>query len=223
MARMKRLRLILILLAVVVLAGVVLVLVQPTEPKYKGRTLTSYLRGPWKQIDGPQTENPHFAPDEEAIRAIGTNGIPTLLRLIQAHDPPWKAKAIDWLNNQKLVQMDILDARNKRQLGLLGFLLLGDLALPATQNLLELTKNGDPQVRALATGILLHLPVGSKTHFAVIKTALEDEKFPDVSALFVAFETRFQDETKSPEFGKLLDVWKRRMGILTGTNAPAAR
>ena len=49
----------------------------PREPEYNGRTLTQSLAGAVKNDDNPTIR----LECEEAIRQIGTNGLPTLLKL----------------------------------------------------------------------------------------------------------------------------------------------
>jgi len=147
----------LILIGPLCLAGSILLYFacsQASEPKYQSRTLTSYLEGPWKQIDGPQTENPHFAPDEKAIRVIGTNGIPTLLRLIEAQDPAWRQKWYALLKRQSVVHFEIRDATRKRELGCLRFHILGNIAKPAVPKLVQLLNHPAFEVRAAATNCL---------------------------------------------------------------------
>jgi hypothetical protein len=171
---MKNRRIIFILLAVLLVGLLVFCFTGPTEPTYKGRKLTSYLRGPWEQIDGPQTDNPHFGPDIVAIRAIGTNGIPTLLRLIQAHDPPWKAKMISFLNRQKIIHLDIRDARRRRELGIEGFYILAELARPAVPELVRLTENSEPEIRGAALQSLNHIPVTKEVFQPVLERLCHD-------------------------------------------------
>ena len=203
---MKRRRIIFIFLAVLLAGLLVFCFIGPAEPTYKGRTLTSYLRGPWLQTDDTEKENPHFAPDIAAIRAIGTNGIPTLLRLISAHDPPWKAKAISWLNGQKLVRLEILSAREKRQLGFLGFHILDELGSPAAPQLVKLLENSHVEVRMFVADVLLHMPAGKEAHLAAIKCLLMDSELRHVGIpLIDVFTRRFPTEAQLPDFRKLFD------------------
>ena len=77
----------------VLLAGMVgLVLWQPSgprEPVFEGRTLTSWLDHHVASSDAsPPYNSPGWKKADEALLAIGTNGIPTLLKMIRAKDPP---------------------------------------------------------------------------------------------------------------------------------------
>ncbi|HZQ48457.1 MAG TPA: HEAT repeat domain-containing protein [Verrucomicrobiae bacterium] len=174
---MKRLQI--IVGGVLLLGWLVVHVTRAKEPSYQGRTLTSYLAGPWVQVDGPQQENPHYGPDEKAIRAIGTNGIPTLLRLIQAHDPPWKAKLISWLKRQHMVHIDIQDATERRDLGILGFSILGEEAKSAVPDLVILIHGRDPAVRTKAVRCLSSIHPGKETLVPIMVQLLRDPQ-PEV-------------------------------------------
>lgn len=61
----------------------------PREPVFEGRTLTSWLDHHVASSDArPPYDSPGWKKADEALRAIGTNGIPTLLKMIRAKDPP---------------------------------------------------------------------------------------------------------------------------------------
>lgn len=74
------------------LAGVVALLLwmasTPPEPVYEGRTLSSWLdHHVPSSAARPPYNSPGWHKAEEALRAIGTNGIPTLLEMIGAKEP----------------------------------------------------------------------------------------------------------------------------------------
>jgi hypothetical protein len=87
---MKRVR-IPIAIAFAVLVGVIgWQLVKPSdEPSYKGKTLSAWLRS-YEYIARSHSagvaEESELDEIREAIRHIGTNAIPTLLRLVRAKD-----------------------------------------------------------------------------------------------------------------------------------------
>lgn len=220
---MKRRRIILISAAVLLVAGVVVCcLTGPTEPTYKGRKLTSYLRGPWEQVDGQQDDNPHFGPDVAAIRAIGTNGIPTLLRLVAAHDPPWKARAISWLNSQKIIHMDIRDARRRRELGVLGFYILGEIAIPAVPELVGLTHHRDPAIRMAALQSLLDVAAGKVVDLEVLNRMVLDPAGEVEEAAAYDFLTRYREEAEKAGADKHLRSAAPIISLQLETNAPAS-
>ncbi len=75
--------------AAVVVLGVI-AFPRETEPAYQGRTLTDWLDDYYidsresVEDDSPQTEA-YFA-----IRAIGTNALPTPLRWVEHQPSPWR-------------------------------------------------------------------------------------------------------------------------------------
>ena len=195
---MKRRRVILISAAILLVVAVYLFcLTWPTEPTYKGRKLTSYLRGPWGQVDGPQEDNPHFGPDVAAIRAIGTNGIPTLLKLIQAQDSGLRTRVTWLLKRQSLIQFDLLDAPDRQQLGVFGFQILGELGKPALHELVQLTRHRDPNVRVAALRAILGMPGEREVQLAALNGLLHDPVQRVVSDVEYHYRALFPAEAKN--------------------------
>src|SRR5687767_7108012 len=56
------------------------------EPVYEGKTLSQWLEGHGANVQYDYHEG--WAPAQKAITQIGTNGIPTLLRMMRAKTPP---------------------------------------------------------------------------------------------------------------------------------------
>src|SRR5262249_30916181 len=149
--RAKRRRLILILAALAVLAGVVTYLCWPDEPYYGGRSLSSWLgdsvnpfariqRGDFSMMDGSGAES-----TKRAVEAIGTNAIPTLLRFVQAKDSGsrrWFSAAGGYSMRSRV---RITSAWEKHMMAQMGFAMLGTNALPAVPALMQLTKDKDPE------------------------------------------------------------------------------
>src|SRR6476646_5792143 len=68
------------------------------EPVFEGRTLYSWLD---RHVPGSGVNPPYNSPGwlkaDNALRQIGSNGIPTLLRMMQAKDPPRPIyRLIEW-------------------------------------------------------------------------------------------------------------------------------
>ncbi len=149
---MKRLRLILILLAVILLGCVALLFIGPKEPSYHGKTVSEWIRKFWEDSSASM----HFeAESEQAILAIGTNALPTLLRLAGAHDSKLKKKLIQLANAQNLIHLRLLKDEEKRAMAVRTFFLFRTNAAPAKPGLLELFKNPNREVRATALRCLM--------------------------------------------------------------------
>jgi hypothetical protein len=112
---------------------------RPKEPSYQGRTLSQWL----KKYDfnsrireGILTESKMREP-EQAVRAIGTNGIPTLLRMLTAKDPPGM-----WELETFLIKIGfgarLCHAAEKVPDACNGFIILGREAQPAVPALVHI-------------------------------------------------------------------------------------
>ncbi len=98
------------------------------EPEYKGKPLSYWL----------ERGNCTPAETEDAVDQIGTNCIPTLLRMIQARDSVVKKAFAVLLRRQPLVTIRMRTAFEARVTGLHGFYLLGGRAQPAVGSLIKL-------------------------------------------------------------------------------------
>src|SRR6185503_2169133 len=67
------------------------------EPVYQGKTLHYWLSDYWPGVSHPTEQN------KIAVRQIGTNAIPILLRWISAKDRPLKAKMVTWISRHPWV------------------------------------------------------------------------------------------------------------------------
>ena len=86
----------------------------PKEPVYQGKTLSEWLQTWRKSDDGSEKEKQA----EAAIRTIGNNGIPTLLRLIQTPDSDFRTKLKDLLRDQTFIKSNFQDAEDIRYMAL---------------------------------------------------------------------------------------------------------
>lgn len=83
----KKKRIIFLALLLLLIAGLAIYLRRPKEPGYQGKTLTKWLQ----KYEADRTESGQAA-CARAINAIGTNGIPTLLKLLTGSGLPGSAK-----------------------------------------------------------------------------------------------------------------------------------
>jgi hypothetical protein len=125
----KKRRILIAALLVVILGGFAWWLLRPSEPSYNGKSLSAWLEG-----YGPPYTGSHDA--DEAVHHIGTNAIPTLLRMLRASDSPLKAKCIDLLDRQHLVKITITPAWEKGFEAFSAFKALGPEAANAVPDLI---------------------------------------------------------------------------------------
>jgi HEAT repeats len=136
-----------LLIGLAVCAAIVAIVVAliPREPKYEGRTLSEWI----KEANPRHSANYRQRKDFEAVRHIGTNGLPWLVKWIGIKDPPWwrlrliaaSQKLPQWMQT-KLTQPILGDGSNEkyRQMALDGFFILGPQAGPATVELLQIVR-----------------------------------------------------------------------------------
>src|SRR5690242_12224993 len=85
-------------------AGLFWAVLPPTEPSYDGKTL-SYWLAQYEGIGsaGADTKEPKAIESREAIRHIGTNALPTLLRMLRAKDSRVKLVLVNLIERQDAV------------------------------------------------------------------------------------------------------------------------
>lgn len=123
----KRVKILLAVAFMAMVGVIVWQLVQPREPEpvYRERTLTSWLR------DYPQQAN-------EAVRQIGSNAIPTLLRLLLKRDSATKLKLMNLVQRQHIIKFDSTLAEVWNNAAEKGFQVLGAQAESAVPSLIEI-------------------------------------------------------------------------------------
>ncbi|EEF57386.1 HEAT repeat domain-containing protein [Pedosphaera parvula] len=130
------------------------------EPRYQGRTLTSWL----KQCDDTATDD---ATDEKrplteaqlAIRAIGAEKVlPYSMRMIRAQDGPMKSWMITQSEKLEGFDFKFKRAEDIQRLGIAGFYGLGTNAAPAVPELARLLNDTNHAFIAVACLIFIGEP-----------------------------------------------------------------
>jgi hypothetical protein len=140
----KRFRMARVILLIAVLGGLVWVLLSQREPTYQGRSLTAWLNDYAKAHQSTQFPPPSERFRAEAQRAshaiheIGTNALPTLIRMMQAKDSPLKQWFIKLVGRQSFVRFRFTPAWQFHEKAAYGFFILGEAARPATPELARL-------------------------------------------------------------------------------------
>lgn len=105
------------------------------EPAYEGRDLSSWLT----DFDLESAGSPDRA--TQAVRAIGTNALPVLLRMICTKDPLWKRCLIVFNARQSLIQLRISRAAVIRYRATQGYGTLGTEAKDGVASLIEIMQS----------------------------------------------------------------------------------
>ncbi|MDB6063860.1 MAG: repeat-containing protein [Pedosphaera sp.] len=150
----KRAPILFMILAIAIVGAIAWWMSVPKEPVYQGKRLTTWLHDYSMRGRPPASmtaigERAKRA--DEAVRVIGTNGIPTLLRLLRAKDSALKLKLIRLARKQHLVPIQPVPAEDWNNMAANAFFGLGhdaDSALPALVDIYE--ENISPQSRRYA-------------------------------------------------------------------------
>jgi hypothetical protein len=175
---MKRVRVILILAAVtIVAAGFML---QHREPRYKGRTLSEWLASAGSDRQAAT----------DAVRRIGTNAIPWLLNWSVMKDSKFKERIVNGMRDRGFIPRMKLDFQYRND-AVTAFSMLGKEAKPAWPVLIQRTYSPDNDVRLQSCICLYESEPDNDTLYPVLKRLVTD---PDIRVRDFAgkyFQERF--------------------------------
>jgi hypothetical protein len=154
----------------------------PNGPFYRGRSLDAWLddyANPMAHVrslaDLQSTDiRGQMKAAEEAVNAIGTNAIPTLLKYIEARDSGLKKMLLSAGKNAPLVHNLSWTEDNKHAAAQAGFMILGQRAACATPALIELTRRKDAATRIRACETLYFITADLKSLEPVLMTFAHD-------------------------------------------------
>jgi hypothetical protein len=141
-------------LLAIVLVGAVLALLrrEPSEPVFEGRSLSQWL----KRLNSQGPEKQHA---EVAIRHIGTNALPYLLRWIRYEQPRWRIGLfiiLHRLGGNVLPAWMLIDPGGARMNGAIdAWQVLGPEAKGAVEELSRLMQNPKEQTAARRAALVL--------------------------------------------------------------------
>src|SRR4051812_24470518 len=81
------------------------------EPAYAGKPLSYWLRQDFWSIRGGKGPSPQA---EDAVRQIGTNALPTLIRMLRARDSRLKLALMNWSAKQSLIKFEFSSSWERR-------------------------------------------------------------------------------------------------------------
>jgi HEAT repeat protein len=116
------------------------------EPQYKGKPLSFWL-------DNNRTP----AEAKEAVDHLGTNCIPTLLRMLQAEDSKTKQKFAKWAYQQNFITINVRVADDAHRNAIRGFEILGAHAQGAVGDLIGLYEKSPPVQQCFISEALAYI------------------------------------------------------------------
>jgi hypothetical protein len=184
-----RRRYLIALLAFLVMAGVcaIFLLVVPgsREPEYEGKPLSFWSEGYGIGPDGKNVDRPKA---NEAVHKIGTNGIPTLLRLLHKHDTMsgvrLKLKLVRYARNVGL-KIKYNPAPNVAAEAGTALRALGPQAAGAVPALIKMYDEGDCYRCQAVAGILGYIgPAANAAIPSLLRGVANTDAFVRSNALF---------------------------------------
>jgi HEAT repeat protein len=126
------------------------------EPAYQGKTLRVWMSAWHKNLLANQGSPGRAERDQAqaAIKSIGADALPMLLRMAGAKDSVLKKRLIALASKQSIIRFHLQPADDYHATATRGFSALGPDAKPAVPALIGLLRDKDPQVRASAAQCL---------------------------------------------------------------------
>lgn len=169
---------------------------RPPEPVYEGRRLSGWLA----DLDLNSARSPLRA--SQAVRAMGTNALPALLRMLLVEDPLWKKGLIALNARQAYVQLHVSQAAVVRYRAVDGFRVLGASAkdeVPALMGVLNSPR--DVEVRAAAAAALGAIgPAASAAIPMLLKAANTPDPHLRENAIIALASIQALDQEQRPTF-----------------------
>ena len=126
---------------VLVLGLLLVTAARGSEPKYRGRTLSSWLQ---QYSDASLEETQRLAQAEMAIRAIGAQkALPTLISLVRAKDDPISTWIMEKAEKYRVRGLHWRPAIERQLEGIAGFEVLGTNCAPAVGELTKLLDDNE--------------------------------------------------------------------------------
>jgi HEAT repeat protein len=143
--------------------------VMPREPRYQGRSLSAWLA----ELDLESS----YSQDKpaEAVRAIGTNALPWLRRMLRSEGPIWERAMVAFNARQSLIQFPITPDNVVHNRALRGYHILGNVAQCDVPKLIQLLETqSSPRVRSYAALALGSIGPAAKEALPVLQQATTD-------------------------------------------------
>ena len=181
----------------------------PEDPVYEGRTLTSWLEGHLASSSArPPYNSPGWKKANDALIAIGTNAIPTLLEMIQAEEqPPYLLKLRRFATKTGLIRKQYRHPNALHEEAEHAFRVLGETAADAVPGLIEIYEENLSASSQRCAALSL-ASIGPKAQ-AAIPTLLNNFTHSDGDVRFYAVSATLRlngdPELMMPAFASVLD------------------
>jgi hypothetical protein len=147
-------------LSLVLLAAIWWSVAQSSEPSYGGRSLSCWLSDLYQSnLPFPEHSSAEGTREraQDAIRHMGTNTLPFLLKMLRSSDSQLKLKLVALANRQHLIHVPSLRTREYHVSASFALIVLGPTAKAAEPELVNLMFYGEQDVRLFAKMIVKQL------------------------------------------------------------------
>ncbi len=168
----KRVRILFCVLLIIFAGVMAWQMDQLREPRYQGRRLSLWLA----DLDFKSASD-SVARDNalRAVRAIGTNGLPRLAKMLCTRDSVWREALIRLDPKLPFFHMPVTSASGIRARALLGYGALGTVAEAGVPVLIQvMQEESSPRIRACAASALGHIGRSARAAVPVLRKATED-------------------------------------------------
>jgi hypothetical protein len=210
----------------------IIYLCTPKEPRYQDRTLSDWLADshePWQpqptriwRITGP---TPNMRAAAGAIKAIGTNAIPILLKWLQAKDSPAKIKLNLLLDRQNFIRFRFQSVQDQNLKADQGFRILGWEGHAAIPELIHLTRSPDAELCERALTCLILVKPEKNVLLPVLVQLLNDPSREVHGYAAYCVEANYPEEMAKDRVLRdlVMEVIRNTRWAKSLTNQPAAK
>lgn len=151
--------------------------IRPHEPEFQGRRLTSWLAYDMAHLSSLDSMATEAEQDQvrNAVRHIGADAIPVLMKLIQAKDGLFKQQLVQFTQRYPFIPIHPRSAGECHGMAMLGFKLLGPLAEPAVPALTKLLDDCEGDGAILASLALARIGPCAKESVPTLVRNLHDQ------------------------------------------------
>jgi hypothetical protein len=180
------------------------------EPMYEGKPLSAWLEStPYLGTNDPQSLLLYVQQRVDAltaIRAMGTNVVPALVRMLQQRDPPLLLKLVSLAQKQRLIPIPFVPASSHHQRAFLGLQALGPDAQSAFPDLLRVyDQSSDVYLQTTLPPFLAQLAPDDKRIIpSLLRKAADGDDKVRLTALRVLSQFRDESDLVVPALIKAL-------------------
>jgi len=185
------------ILALAAVGGLVRAVFKPGEPEpaFQGTPLSVWLTGFDEGSTGPR---PDFRAAREAVRQIGTNATPALLRMFRAKDSALTLKLISLVAKQQIIKIHYVPASTRNVEAAAALETLGAAAQDAVPQLIEMFDHMPARQREIAVILGCIGPPAKRAIPSLLRAASNTNTSLRTDAVFALGGIHSEPETVVP-------------------------